>query len=222
MPRKLIFLDTGDSCYNSGMPSLNSSCIRRAEYESGTLYLMAIMSARMSGIEVPQGTVDLADKWLTQVGGGAHGGLYGYTDKTPKLAMVAEGMFCRQIMGVTAEDPRMLESAAFLTASPLNAGNADLYYWYYGTLAMYQHRGKEWEKWNEQLKAALPPMQSTTGDDEGSWTPVGPHGGGMGRVVSTALATLSLEVYYRYLPFAFTKGTTPGPDAPPPPPAPPR
>jgi hypothetical protein len=28
----------------------------------------------------------------------------------------------------------------------------------------------------------------------------------MGRVVTTAIATLSLEVYYRYLPFAFTKG----------------
>lgn len=90
------------------------------------------------------------------------------------------------------------------------------------TLAMYQHRGKKWEKWNDQLKAALPPMQSTTGDDEGSWAPVGPHGGSMGRVVSTAPATLSLEVYYRYLPFAFTKGTTPGPDAPPPAPTPPR
>jgi hypothetical protein len=28
----------------------------------------------------------------------------------------------------------------------------------------------------------------------------------MGRVVATALSTLSLEVYYRYLPFAHTKG----------------
>ena len=39
----------------------------------------------------------------------------------------------------------------------------------------------------------------------------------MGRVVSTALATLSLEVYYRYMPFAYTKGvvTTTQPAPPP-------
>lgn len=27
------------SCYSNGMPTLNSSCISRAEYEFGTLYL---------------------------------------------------------------------------------------------------------------------------------------------------------------------------------------
>lgn len=171
--------------------------------------VMALLSARMSGIEVPQNTVTLADKWLTQVGGGQHGGLYGYESKSPKPAMAAEGMFCRQIMGITPEDPRMLETAAYLKASPPNATRTDFYYWYYGTLAMYQHRGKDWETWNAQLKSVLPPLQATTGDDQGSWPPSGDHGGAMGRVVTTALATLSLEVYYRYLPFAFSKGSSP-------------
>ncbi len=169
--------------------------------------LMALLSARMSGIEVPQETVTLAESWLTRVGGGQHGGLYGYENKSPKPAMAAEGMFCRQIMGVAADDPRMVETAAFLTADPPQANKVDMYYCYYGTLAMYQHRGPAWDKWNEQLKTVLPPLQATTGDDAGSWGPHGGHGGQMGRVVSTAMATLSLEVYYRYLPFAFAKGT---------------
>ena len=39
---------------------------------------MALTSARMAGINVPQETVDRADKWLTSVGGGEHGGLCGY------------------------------------------------------------------------------------------------------------------------------------------------
>ena len=38
------------------------------------------------------------------------------------------------------------------------------------------------------------------GTDDGSWAPDGKWGGGAGRVVTTALGALSLEVYYRYLP----------------------
>ncbi|MEI7902001.1 MAG: hypothetical protein WCK89_17250, partial [bacterium] len=49
-------------------------------------------------------------------------------------------------------------------------------------------------------------LQATAGSDKGSWAPAGSYGKEMGRVVTTAMATLSLEVYYRYLPFAFTKG----------------
>ncbi|MEI7903575.1 MAG: hypothetical protein WCK89_25340, partial [bacterium] len=119
--------------------------------------LMAVLSARMGGFAVPEETIAGADRWLTSVSSGEHGGLYGYEDKIPMNAMVAEGMFCRQIMGVPPEDPRMMETAAFLSARLPNAAQADIYYWYYGTLAMYQHRGLAWEKWNEQLKTVLPP-----------------------------------------------------------------
>jgi hypothetical protein len=118
-------------------------------------------------------------------------------------------MFCRQIMGVLSDDPRMGEAAGYLTTQLPAVGQLDFYYWYYGTLAMYQHRGPAWEAWNERLKLVLPPAQAASGDEAGSWPPGGPHGGSMGRVVSTGLATLSLEVYYRYLPFAFTQGSAP-------------
>ena len=184
--------------------------------------LMAVMSARMSGLDVPQDTVTLADQWLTSVGGGERGGLYGYENKNPAPPMVAEGMFCREIMGALATDPRMVEAAGFLQVRLPEANQVNFYYWYYGTLAMYQHGGPAWDAWNEHVKTVLPPMQATTGDEAGSWEPKGAHSGEMGRVVSTAMATLSLEVYYRYLPFAFTKGSAaaPAPAAPAPAPAP--
>ena len=177
--------------------------------------LMALMSARTAGLDIPQETVDRADRWLTAVGGGERGGLYGYENKNASPSMVAEGMFCRQIMGFKPEDARMVESADYLiNALPLVNPNVDFYYLYYGTLAMNQHRGPAWEAWNERLKLVLPPLQATAGDEAGSWAPSGQHGGAMGRVVSTALATLSLEVYYRYLPFAFAKGLSVSPAAP--------
>jgi hypothetical protein len=37
-------------------------------------------------------------------------------------------------------------------------------------------------------------------DDDGSWDPVGVWCGKGGRVYSTAMGALCLEVYYRYLP----------------------
>lgn len=78
----------------------------------------------------------------------------------------------------------------------------NLYYWYYGTLAMYHAGGTEWEQWNREMKHTLLSTQVQTGADAGSWAPDclwGPYGG---RVYSTAMATMSLEVYYRYLPTA--------------------
>jgi hypothetical protein len=74
------------------------------------------------------------------------------------------------------------------------------YYWYYATLAMYQHGGKEWDTWNEAIKTQLLANQHTRGELAGSWDPDDVWAGVGGRVYQTAICTLSLEVYYRYLP----------------------
>lgn len=171
---------------------------------------MALVSASMAGIAVPKEHMDMAGKWLTSVSGGDRGGLYGYTDKNVSRGMTAEAMFCRQILGMRPDDARMQESAGYLRLQLPTTGAKDLYYWYYATLALYQHGGQEWEDWNRSLKTILPGMQVESGEDAGAWLPAGmAQGDAMGKVVSTALATLSLEVYYRYLPFSFTKGLAP-------------
>ncbi len=171
---------------------------------------MALVSASMAGIKVPQEHFERAGRWMTSVSSGDRGGLYGYADAKATRAMTAEGMFCRQILGVPPDDPKMQEGANYLQLQPPGKGQKDLYYWYYGTLAMYQHGGPTWDDWNRNLKAILPPLQVTQGEDAGAWLPSGiTLGDRMGKVVCTAMATLTLEVYYRYLPFSFTKGVQP-------------
>ena len=163
--------------------------------------VMALMSARMAGFKVPDESFRLASAWLDRVGGGTNGGQYGYTNKQPKPAMVAEGMFCQQLMGVPPEHKRMQESAAFLKTALPAGGKKNFYYWYYGCLSLYQHQGPVWEEWNERIKKVLQSSQIRTGKDAGSWNPDGQWGKGQsGRAVTTAMATLSLEVYYRFLP----------------------
>lgn len=102
----------------------------------------------------------------------------------------------------------MMKKAADLVASkpPLwdeQDGSIDMYYWYYGTFAMNQWGGKHWNGWKKALEKALIPSQHRASDGNkdnftGSWDPVGPWGEEGGRVYSTAICTLMLEVYYRY------------------------
>ncbi|MEW6747430.1 MAG: hypothetical protein AB1486_32265 [Planctomycetota bacterium] len=78
-------------------------------------------------------------------------------------------------------------------------GFVDFYYWYYGSYAMYQLSGSYWDKWQRAMENAIIKNQMETGCEKGSWDPlVDPWGDVGGRVYSTALNVLSLEVYYRY------------------------
>ncbi|MBE7463165.1 MAG: terpene cyclase/mutase family protein [Planctomycetes bacterium] len=75
----------------------------------------------------------------------------------------------------------------------------NLYFGYYATLGMFQAGGEHWKLWNDGMKGALLPGQRVGGAEDGSWDPVG-AGTDDSRVMSTALAVMCLEVYYRYMP----------------------
>lgn len=74
--------------------------------------------------------------------------------------------------------------------------SSNLYYHYYHAQAMINHGGKEWDDYNLLFRDSLLKAQNP----DGSWSqrdikhgPVNPH-------MATCLATLMLEVYYRFLP----------------------
>ncbi|MEZ0275757.1 MAG: prenyltransferase/squalene oxidase repeat-containing protein [Roseimicrobium sp.] len=81
---------------------------------------------------------------------------------------------------------------------PPEFATGDMYGWYYYHQAFFQYGGEEWKYWNELV---LPQILKAQQPD-GSWKPNGaahnPSAGG-DNVYSTALCTLMLEVYYRYL-----------------------
>ena len=80
------------------------------------------------------------------------------------------------------------------------AGTAEFYTLYNATLAMYQAGGDNWSRWNDAVRDAVVANQTKgTGCERGSWDPKGTFAGDPGgRIYSTALATLMLEVYYRF------------------------
>ncbi len=119
-------------------------------------------------------------------------------------AMTAVALLSRFFLGQTTESaPSMTAHAELLVRSlpewdPDGFG-CDVYYWYYGSYAMYQMGGtRYWTPWNRAMKRAVIASQRQDGDERGSWDPVGPWGYAGGRVYSTAMMTLCLEVYSRY------------------------
>lgn len=75
----------------------------------------------------------------------------------------------------------------------------NLYYWYYASYALFQYGGAQWKGWNEDMKKALLETQRVGNiDEDGSWDPIGEWGIAGGRVYSTAIGAMTLEVYYRF------------------------
>jgi len=164
--------------------------------------VMALASARRVGLAVPQASLDAAEAWLDRVSRPRAAGLYSYQPGMPPThSMTAEGMFVQQLIGRERDDPRMLQSASFVVSEvPDWRRDANTYLWYYSTLALFQHQGEVWTRWNEALTGELLAQQRDDGLAAGSWDPADRWSRIGGRVYQTALCTLSLEVYYRYLP----------------------
>lgn len=169
--------------------------------------ILALRSARNSGLEVPTTTWERSRQWLNLVSLGARGGLACYRPGSPPThAMTAEALVCRQVFGLERGDPRMDEAGDYLLARPPDPSDYHLYYWYYGTLAMFQLGGDHWLRWNDRLARTLLATQNTAGHRRGSWDPQRPFGVDGGRVFATACSALCLEVYYRYLPLYTQSG----------------
>ena len=161
--------------------------------------MMALKSARLGGMKVPETSFTKARKFLNGVGVKDKGFQY-RPGWTPSSAMIAEGLFCEQMLGAGVVNSKMKQCVSLIQNQLPSNNKVDYYYWYYGSLAMRQAQGQDWQNWNEKLKPILLRKQVLRGNNQGCWEPEGKNSKAAGRVVTTALAALSLEVYYRYLP----------------------
>jgi len=179
--------------------------------------VLALKSAALSELHVPKECFDGALNWFEKVtdesyyktGYTARGDtgarLAGAMGKfQPSEAMTAAALTGRIFaMGRKAQNrPEIMGAGNILKQSPpkwdVKGGTIDMYYWYYGTLAMFQLGGRYWKAWNGPMKNALVPTQKREGCENGSWDPAGAWGSAGGRVYATAINILSLEIYYRY------------------------
>ncbi|MFT5290706.1 MAG: hypothetical protein ACI8QS_000925 [Planctomycetota bacterium] len=180
--------------------------------------VMALESARLAGLEVPDKTFDSARRFLANAWDGDRGA-FRYNHNPQRLrsgypilpASTPAALFGLSLLGVDLESPDLRSAWDFVSRRRpreyRNRGDdafvfdakGNLYFWYYGTLASFRRGGSTWERWNIAMQETLLPAQ----EEDGSWSPISTYSRYAGdtdrdRTYSTAINVLSLEVYYRY------------------------
>lgn len=161
---------------------------------------MFLKSAGMAGVPTPPGCRDGIERYLQSVASGRYGGLAAYRPgQDPTRTMTAEALVCRLFLGQQGTLANV-EAADYLLGQLPGKSEVNFYYWYYATLGLYQVHDTRWRRWNEAVATELVRRQRRDASAAGSWDPDPVWGSYGGRVYSTALAALCLEVYYRFLP----------------------
>jgi len=168
--------------------------------------VLALKTAQEAGIPVTDECVGKVRKFFAARAMGENGRT-GYDDRIPLTeATTGVGMLARQFLLGEPDSPLVRDAAEFLADyaeqkwSDLEASgdNKDFYLWYNCTLAMFQAGGKPWERWNPLVRDTIINLQRHDGCARGSWDTDSKWGRAGGRIYTTALAVLTLEVYYRY------------------------
>lgn len=174
--------------------------------------ILGFKSGLLGGLQVAPRVVERANRFLDAVSSKS-GTAFGYTvpgkpepgEKPRRLATnptrTAIGLLCRQFLGWEQDDPRLVKAVTGLAERGPIKGH--YYHNYYAAQAIFHQTGgvgPVWRQWNEVLREQLIKTQARRGHEKGSWWAKGNHNERGGRLYSTALATMTLEVYYRYLP----------------------
>ncbi len=164
--------------------------------------LMALKSAKLAGLHVPEQTIQKAVAFLDSVQT-QQGAFYGYlAEKNQrKPATTAIGLLCRFYTGWDPHDPPFAKGVQYLLQTQ-PSHLREPYFFYYAAQVMYQYGGKEWDSWNEKMKKFLLETQEKEGYQKGSWYFDSWTGKQGGRLYCTAMACMTLQVYYRYSPMA--------------------
>ncbi len=159
--------------------------------------LMALKSCALGGFEVPRATFSKAKKFVDSKGesGGAY---YGYLKPGIEPSPTAIGLLCQMYLGWKKERGALQTGAERL--ADWGPSKSDLYFDYYATQVLHHLESDLWKDWNLELRDYLVETQDRRGHQDGSWFFLDQHGRSGGRLYTTAMSVMILEVYYRYLP----------------------
>jgi len=151
----------------------------------------------MAGLDVPDDVLERAKRFLdrVQVENGAY---YGYMTPERLSTPTAIGLLARMYSGWPQNDPRLAKGVDHL--QKLKPSRTDVYFNYYAMQVMHHYEGDGWDAWNRELRDRLIATQSRRGHEHGSWYFHDEHGKSGGRLYTTAMCIMILEVYYRHMP----------------------
>ncbi len=157
----------------------------------------ALKSAALAGVETPSPTIDGVRRFLESVQA-ANGSAYGYRSPDAKPCTSAIGLLCRLYTGWKRDDERLHRGVTTLAkAGPQPMA---IYQNFYLAQTLLQMNHPVWPRWNAKNRDQTVAQQARFGHEAGSWFFADPDTAPGGRLAHTALAVLTLEVYYRLLP----------------------
>jgi len=187
--------------------------------------VQALHAGQLAGLNVDDKVIKKAVQFLNVAGAGQSKAAYGYANSSgaaPATSLTAIGLLCRYYVddwrSTNAGFAEGTKGLLRLAPKPNAAGQfpnaVDLYYYYYATQVVRFFGGDEWRDWNEGVKDAtgkrmggmpdwLISIQNRSRTNRGSWDAASGGqwiGNNCGRLGTTCMSLLTLEVYYRYTP----------------------
>ncbi|MFO7534633.1 MAG: prenyltransferase/squalene oxidase repeat-containing protein [Kiritimatiellia bacterium] len=207
MEKAIAFLIAGQQ--PEGGYDYNYAMSKRFDTSVAGWNFQALKAATMAGsthsnlqLAVERAIKNLKTEAFAQDGSGfVYSGVPGKpTAKGGTRSMTAVGTLCLQLLGrpkdaETRQGLTLMEPYTCVWPTGKDA-KPSLYLWYYVTQCKFQNSEASFNAWNDQFNKQFVDAQIREPDGCGYW-PRGDHGGA---VYATTLATLTLEVYYRYLP----------------------
>ncbi|MFV1968399.1 MAG: hypothetical protein ACC628_23490 [Pirellulaceae bacterium] len=159
--------------------------------------VMALKSGRLAGLYVPSPVTEMVKQYLNSVqdGGGA---FYGYQHSEKERGPTSVGLLLRMYLGWSRTDERLGRGVNYL--ANLGPSKTDMYFNYYATQVLHHYEGYLWQRWNEEMRDYLVHRQARNDHERGSWFFPDSHGTVGGRLYTTSMCIMILEVYYRHMP----------------------
>ncbi len=174
----------------------------------------ALVELEACGLSVPEEAVPKALKWFGTVttaetgavgyyaSGSQSARVHGENDHFGQVCetLTAASLYAHIAAGRTRKQAPWMEAQVELVLSkPPTWGqhSADYYGWYHGTYALFHWGKRPWKSWNAALVAALEAAAAKAPGEHhhGSFSTDSPWSSRGGRVYSTAICALILEVY---------------------------
>jgi len=158
--------------------------------------ILALRAAHMGRLPVPPQVMKNAAQYFerTKVVAEETGALRAAAaDKMATASALQSRIFLGWKKDMVAKDASQL--------ARLGCADFDFDFDLFATPVMFQCNGIEWTVWSKAMRQSLMRTQATEGHEKGSWAILDdPKFVPGGRMYSTCVALLCLEVYYRYLP----------------------
>jgi hypothetical protein len=164
--------------------------------------VLSLISAQHGGVVLPTSTLSRAERFIRGLSK-PDAYSFGYQSVAAERTTTAVGLCSLMYLGQSPHDEAFAKSLG--QVAKRGPKFTDVYHDYYATLALHHARHQAWEKWHVPLREHLIRTQAVKGHEAGSWHFADKNGDVGGRLYTTAMSAMILEVYYRYLPLYQTR-----------------